>query len=84
MADRPMASTSRVGRPRTRSAQLPTRIPVVTKAKPRAKSVSKVAKYKAKVKGTSKRKLGKTAIVISSDSEVSLGEVDFPNLPQPN
>ena len=79
MADRPTASTSRVGRPRTRSVQLPTRILIVTKAKPRAKSVYKVPKYKAKVKGTSKRKLGKTAVVISSDSEVSSREVDFPN-----
>ena len=29
-------------------------------------------------------KLGKTAIVISSDSEVSSGEVDIPNLSIPN
>ena len=82
MADRPMASTSRSHRPRMRSAHLPTHIPVASKAaKPRAKSV-----YKAKVKGkgTSKKKLGKTAIVISLHSEASSGEVDFPNLPIPN
>ena len=80
MADRPMASTSRAGRPRMRSVHLPTHIPVVSKAAgPRAKSV-----YKAKVKGSSKKKLGKTAIVISSDSEASLGETDFPHLPIPN
>ena len=80
MADRPMASTSRAGRPRTRSVHLPTCIPVASKAaKPRAKSV-----YKAKVKSNSKKKLGKTTIVISSYSEVSSGEVDFPNLPIPN
>ena len=82
MADRPMTSTSRTGRPRTRSAHLPMHIPVASKAaKPRAKSV-----YKAQVKGkgNSKKKLGKTAIVISSDSEASSGEVDFPNLPIPN
>ena len=80
MADRPTASTSRAGRPRTRSAHLPTHIPVASKAaRPRAKSV-----YKAKVKGNCKKKLGKTTIVISSDSEASLGEVDFPNLPIPN
>ena len=84
MVDRPTASTSRAGRPRMRSASvhLPTHIPVASKAaKPRAKSV-----YKAQVKGkgNSKKKLGKTAIVISSDSEASLGEVDFPNLPIPN
>ena len=84
MADRPTASTSRAGRPRMRSvsAHLPTHIPVTSKAaKPRIKSV-----YKAQVKckGNSKKKLGKTTIVISSDSEASLGEVDFPNLPIPN
>ena len=82
MADRPMASTSRAGRPRMRSVHLPTHIPVASKAaRPRAKSV-----YKAQIKGkgNSKKKLGKTAIVISSDSEASLGEIDFPNLPIPN
>ena len=84
MADRPMASTSRSGRPRMRSvsAHLPTHIPVASKAaKPRAKSAYKV---QVKGKGNSKKKLGKTAIVISSDSEASLGEADFPNLPIPN
>ena len=82
MADRPMASTSRAGRPRMRSAHLPKHLPVASKAaKPRAKSV-----YKAQVKGNgnSKKKLGKTTIVISSDTEASSGEVDFPNLPIPN
>ena len=82
MAERPMASTSRAGRPRTRSVHLPTCIPVASKAaKPRAKSV-----YKAQVigKGSSKKKLGKTTIVISSDSETSSGKVDFPTLPIPN
>ena len=79
MADRHTASTSRAGRLRTRSAHLPTCIPVASKAaRPRAKSV-----YKAKVKGNSKKKFGKTAIVISSDSEAS-SEVDFTNLPIPN
>ena len=84
MADRPTASTSRAGRPRTRSrsVHLPTctHIPVASKAaKPRAKSV-----HKAQVKGKGKDdkiKLGKTAIVISSDSEQSLREVDFPHFP---
>ena len=84
MADKPLASTSRAGRPRmrSRSAHLPTHVPVASKAaRPRAKSV-----YKAQVKGKgdSKKKLGKTAIVISSDSEASLGEVDFPHFPIPN
>ena len=72
-----MASSSRAGRPRMRSVYLPTHIPVTSKgAKPRAKSV-----YKANVKGNSKKKLGKTTRVISSDSEASLREIDFPNLP---
>ena len=74
MADRPMASTSRAGRPRTRlrSAYLPTHIPIISKAaKPRAKSVHK-AQVKGKSKGEFKKKLGKTTIVISSDSEESL------------
>ena len=81
MAERPMASASRVGRPRIRSVHLPTCIPVASKAgKPRPKSV-----YKAKINGTSKKKLGKATIVISSEeAEVSSGEVDFPNLPTPN
>ena len=80
MADKPMTSTSRAGRIRMRSAHLPTCIQVASKvAKPRTKSV-----YKAKVKGNSKKTLGKITIVISSDSEASLGEVDFPNLPIPN
>ena len=80
MADSPTASTSRSGRPRmrSRSVHLPTCIPVASKAaKPRAKSV-----YKAQVKGKGdKKKSGKTTIVISSDSEESLGEADFPHFP---
>ena len=82
MADRLKASTSRAGRPRTRltSVHLPTctHIPVAFKAvKPRVKSV-----HKAQVKGKGdKKKPGKAAVVISSDSEESLGEVDFPHFP---
>ena len=79
-----MASTSRAGRPRkrSRSVHLPTCIPVASKAaRPRTKPL-----YKAQVKGKgdSKKKLGKTTIVISSDSEASSGEVDLPHLPIPN
>ena len=63
-----------------RSAHLCTCILVASKAaKPRTKST-----YKAKVKGTSNKKLGKTTIVISSDLEASSGEIDFPNLLIPN
>ena len=62
---------------RSRSVDLPTHIPIASTAtaKPRAKSV-----YKAQVKGKgdSKKKLGKTAIVISSDSEVSSRRSRFP------
>ena len=53
-----MASTSRAGRPRTRSrsAHLPTCIPVASKAvRPRAKSVHKTH-VKGKGKGTGKGK----------------------------
>ena len=90
MADRPTASTSRDGRPRTRSrsAHLPTQIPIASKAvRPRAQSVQK-SQVKGKGKGTgkgkgAKKKLGKAVIVISSESEDS--EVDFlhhpPNQP---
>ena len=58
MADRPMASTSRAGRPRmrSRSVHLPTCIPVASKVvRPRAKSVQKT-QVKGKGKGTGKGK----------------------------
>ena len=80
MADRPMASTSRAGRPRmrSRSMHLLTCIPVASKAvRPRAKSVQKT---QVKGKGKSaKTKLGKAVVVVSSDSEDL--EVDFPHYP---
>ena len=65
---------------------LPTHIPVASKAvRSRAKSVHKTqvkGKGKSIGKGKSdKTKPGKAAIVISSDSEESLGEVDFPHFP---
>ena len=86
MADRHTASTSRAGRPRTRSrsADLPTCIPIASKSvRPRAQSVQKT-QVKGKGKGTGKGKsakkmLGKAVIVISSDSEDS--EVEFPHHP---
>ena len=86
MVDRPMASTSRAGRPRTRSrsVHLPLHIPIAPKAvRPRAKSLQKTqvtGKSKDTGKGKStKKKLGKALVVVSSDSEDL--EVDFPNLP---
>ena len=83
MADRPTASTSRAGRPRTRSrsAHLPSHIPIAPKAvRPRTKSALRTqvkgkGKGAGKGKGTNK-KLGKAAAVVSSDSEDL--EVDFP------
>ena len=86
MAGRPMASTSRAGRPgtRSRSAHLSTCIPIASKAvRPRAKSVQRTqVTGKGKGKGTgksTKKKLSKTVVVVSSDSEDL--EVDFPNHP---
>ena len=76
-----MASTSRAGRPRTR--YIPSCISVAPKAvKPRTKSAQRTqvnGKGKGAGKGKGKstnKKLGKTAAVVSSDSEDL--EVDFP------
>ena len=88
MADRPTAPTCRAGRPRmrSRSVHLPTCILVASKTvRPRAKSVHKT-QVKGKGKGTGKgksdkKKHGKAAVVISSDSEESSGEVDFLHYP---
>ena len=65
MADRPMASTSRAVRPRTRSrsTHLPSHIPIAPKAvRPRAKSIQKIqvkGKGKGAGKGKSTKKKGK-------------------------
>ena len=79
-----MASTSRAGRPRmrSRSAHLPTCIPIASRAvRPRAKSVQKTqVRGKGTGKGKSvKKKLGKAVVVVSSDAEDL--EVDFPHHP---
>ena len=87
MADRPMASTSRAGRPRTRSrsVHLLSCIPGASKAvKPRTKSTQRQqvkgkGKLQVKVRLPGK-KSGKAAAVVSSDSEDL--EVDFPHHPQ--
>ena len=78
MADRPTASSSRVGRPRMRlrSVHIFTHIPVAVK--PRAKYVQKT-QVKGKGKGKSTKKKSKAFAVVSSDSEEL--EVDFPNHP---
>ena len=86
MADRPMASTSRASKPRTRSrsAHLPSCMPVASKAgRPRTKSAQKaLAKGNGKGAGKGKKttkKSDKAVAVISSDSEDL--EVDFPYHP---
>ena len=84
MADRPMASTSRASRPRkrSRSAHLPTCIPIASKeVRPRAQSIQKTqVKGKGRGKGKSaKKKSGKAVVVASSNSEDL--EVDFPHYP---
>ena len=86
MADRPMTSMSRVGRPRmrSRSVHVPSCIPVAPKAgKPRTKSAQRTP-TKGKGKGTGKgkkttKKSNKAVAVVSSDSEDL--EVDFPHYP---
>ena len=86
MADRPMASSPRTGRPRmrSRSVHLSTHIPIASKAvRTRAKSVQRTqvtGKGKGTGKGKStKKKSSKTVVVASSDSEDL--EIDFPNHP---
>ena len=82
MADRPMTSMSRVGRPRMRSSSvhIPSHIPVAPKVvKPRTKSAQRtMTKGKGKGRKTTK-KSNKAVTVVSSDSEDL--EVDFPNHP---
>ena len=89
MADRPTASTSRAGRPRTRSrsAHLPSCIPVAPKTVKRRTKPAQRTLAKGKGAGNGKKttkKSDKVAAVISSDSEDL--EVDFlhhlPNQPQ--
>ena len=84
MADRPTTSTSRAGGPRTRSrsVHLPTCISIASKTvRSRAKSAQKTqVKGKGKDTGkgkSTKKKLSKAAVVISSDSKDL--EVDFPH-----
>ena len=68
MAERPMASTSRAGRPRTRSrsALLPSCIPVASKTvRPRARSVQKTqVKGKGRGKGKSTKKKSNKAVAV--------------------
>ena len=82
MADRPTASTSRVGRPRTRSRSVHTSTCIPVAVKPRAQSAQKTqvkGKGKGTGKGKSAKKKSKTVAVVSSDSEDL--EVDFPKYP---
>ena len=74
MVDRPMASTSRAGRPRTRSrsVHLPSCIPIAPKAvRPRTKSAQRT-QVKGKGKGagngkSTKKKLDKAVAAVSSE-----------------
>ena len=90
MTDRPMASTSRAGRPRTRSrsVHLTSCIPVAPKAvRPRTKSAQRtLAKGKGKSAGKGKKttkKSGKAAAIVSSDLEDLEGDLPHhpPNKP---
>ena len=86
MADRPTTSTSRAGRPRkrSRSVNLPSHIPVAPKTeRPRA-NFAQNTQVKGKGEGagkgkSTKKKLGKAVVVVSSDLEDF--EVDFPHHP---
>ena len=74
MADRPTMSMSRVGRPRTRSrsAHIPSHIPVTSKAgKHRTASAQKIpTKDKGAGKGKkATKKSNKAVVVVSFDSE---------------
>ena len=66
MADRPPASTLRVGRPRTRSAHQSTHIPVAPKVgRPRSKSLKTVSQ--AKAKDLPKRKPARVTLPLELD-----------------
>ena len=84
MADRPMTSMSRAGRPRTRSrsAHIPSCIPIAPKARKLRTTSAQKAPTKGKGKGAGKykkttKKSNKAVAVVSSDSEDL--EVDFPH-----
>ena len=82
MADRPTASTSRAGRPRTRSksVHLPSCIPVAPKTGKDRTTSEQRALTKGKGAGKCKKtpkKSSKPIVVVSSDSEDL--ELDFPN-----
>ena len=76
MADRPTTSTSRVGKPRTRSrsVHIPTHIPIAHKARKLRTTSAQRTQTKGKGKKTIK-KPNKAVTVVSSDSEDL--EVDF-------
>ena len=82
MADRPMTSTSRTGRPRTRSRSLhiPSHIPIASKAGKCGTASAQRIPTKGKGAGKGKKatkKSNKTVVVVTSDSEDL--EVDFPH-----
>ena len=84
MADRPMTSTFRVGRPRmrSRSVHVPSHIPIASKARKLRTASAQRTPTKGKGKGAGKgkkatKKSNKAVTVVSSDSEDL--EVDFPH-----
>ena len=82
MADRPRTSMSRAGRPRmrSRSAHIPSHIPVASKAGKCGTASAQRIPTKGKGAGKGKKatkKSNKTVVVVSSDSEDL--EVDFPH-----
>ena len=86
MADRPITSTSKVGRPRTRSrsVHIPSYIPIAPKAGELITTSAQRTLKKGKDKGTGKgkkttKKSNKAVTVVSLDLEGL--EVDFPHHP---
>ena len=84
MADRPMTSMSRTGRPRTRSrsVHIPSHLPIASKAGKHRTASAQRALTKGKDAGKGKKipdKSNKPVVEVSSDSEDL--EVDFTKLP---
>ena len=84
MADRPTMSISSAGRPRTRSrsAHIPSHIPIASKAGNHRTASAQRIPTKGKGEGKGKKatkKSNKAVAVVSSDSEDL--EVDFPHYP---
>ena len=83
MADRPPAPASRVGRPRTRSAQQSPCVPEPKVGRPRSKSVCQPKVKEISKKNPTKQKPGKTTlplepnVVVVNPAEQPV-DLDFP------